>query len=524
MTLTFTLNGKQVTTQPGKSILEAAKENGVFIPHFCYHPYLSIDGCCRMCMIEVLRIPKLVISCNTIVSEGMVVFTNTPRVENARKNTLEFLLLNHPVDCPICDQAGECTLQEFAFNYGTGISRFEGNKRKGLKRQRIGKNIIYDQERCILCRRCIRFCREISKTGELGMIGRGDQSHINIFTKKFIENPYSINTVDICPVGALTDANFRFKTRVWFLKDSASVCPGCSNNCNISVNHHNGKILRVKPRENENINDTWICDYGRTLFQKLYSEDRLLQPQFNTRQKRDLTSWLEAFRKIAEYFQKYTPDTVAAIASPNATNEEFYIFRKLVKGIVKSNNIACHIPTWQADDFLIKEEKAANAYAVREVLFHQLTPPSIADILQSIKHRKITMLYVCGNEFLEYQKQEPKLLTILDQLEVLIVQASEKSALSEMANIVLPSALYFEKEGTYTNINGYVQKTEKIAVLSENMKTDIEIYWGISNAMKLPFPIVFPEQAMFEISRTIPKYKNVSYDQLSKLKVIKTLE
>ena len=260
------INGQEVVTTKGKTVIQAAAEAGVAIPHYCYHPKLSIAGNCRMCMVEIEKMPKLQIACNTQVAEGMSVLTQSPKVVAVRKAVLEFLLINHPVDCPICDQAGECQLQNYYMEHDRQASRLEVGKIHDRKKTIFGPNVVFDGERCIKCTRCVRFCQEITKTNELAVINRGDHSTISLFDDAVLDNPLSANVVDICPVGALTDRDFRFKVRVWYLDKTPSICPGCSTGCNISVEAYQNKIARFKPRQNEAVNSHWICDEGRYCF------------------------------------------------------------------------------------------------------------------------------------------------------------------------------------------------------------------------------------------------------------------
>ncbi len=333
---TLTIDGKEVSAEASKTILQVAVANGVKIPHFCYHPHLSIDGCCRMCMVEVEKIPKLTIACNTPVTDGMVVRTNTEKVLKARKGVMEFQLINHPLDCPICDQAGECRLQEYTFEHGITHSRFREEKRPGRKRFKIGPRIVFDEERCILCRRCVRFCREVSKTGELAVFYRGDKSIIDTYPGTYLDNKYSLNTVDICPVGSLTDADFRFQVRVWFLEETKSVCPGCSNNCSIRICHRRGKVYRLLPRKNMNINKVWMCDDGRFTYKGIGAANRLTSPMVKKSARLKEAPWDEAFDEVAEGLSKVKNNELGGIAYSNTTNEECYICSKLIKEVFNS--------------------------------------------------------------------------------------------------------------------------------------------------------------------------------------------
>ncbi len=261
--INLTIDGKALQTEPGRSVIEAARENGIEIPHFCWHPRLSVAGNCRMCLVEIEKMPKLAIACATQAAEGMVVHTATPRVIDAREAVMEFLLINHPLDCPICDEAGECKLQDYAYKYSTGRSRFEEDKVHKPKRVALGPHVMLDVERCIMCSRCVRFCDEIAKKPQLTFTERGDHVVLTTFPGEQLDNPYSMNVIDICPVGALTSREFRFHARVWELSSTESICPGCARGCDINIWVRNNEILRQTPRLNMAVNNEWMCDFGR---------------------------------------------------------------------------------------------------------------------------------------------------------------------------------------------------------------------------------------------------------------------
>jgi NADH-quinone oxidoreductase subunit G len=279
----ITVDGIEFEVAEGRTILQALDDlgvlmNGVDVPHYCWHPKLTIDGSCRLCQVEIEGVPKLQIACNTPVADGMKIHTQTERVRNAREGVMELLLVNHPLDCPICDQAGECKLQDYAFEYGQPHARTQEPRRAGKKRVDLGPTIVFDQERCILCRRCVRFCREVPGTGELSVFARGDRSVIETFPETPLSNDYSMNVADICPVGALTTKDFRFKIRVWFLEDVEGVCTGCARGCNVYAGVANNRVYRYVPRRNDAVNQTWMCDEGRLTYKRIGADDRIDQP------------------------------------------------------------------------------------------------------------------------------------------------------------------------------------------------------------------------------------------------------
>ena len=260
---TFILDGKELEFKPGQTIIEAAKAAGIEIPHFCWHPALTVAGNCRICLVEVEKAPKGMIACATQITDGMVVHSNSPKAIHMRNAVMEFLLINHPLDCPICDEAGECKLQDYAYKYSIGKSRFDEVKNHKDKRVELGPNVMFDQERCISCSRCIRFCEEVAKDPELTFVSRGEHVTIETFPGEQLDNPYSMNVIDICPVGALTSRDFRFKARVWDMSHTDSICTGCARGCNINIWVRDNEILRLTPRENMDVNQYWMCDHGR---------------------------------------------------------------------------------------------------------------------------------------------------------------------------------------------------------------------------------------------------------------------
>ncbi len=325
----------------GTRVIEACRQAGVFVPHYCYHPKLSSPGNCRMCLVEmgfprlgpdrkpelgadgrpiINWMPRPQISCAQDVSEGMAVRTDSPLVKECQRGVMEFLLINHPLDCPICDQAGECLLQEYAVDYGNSTSRFLENKVKKPKRVQLGPRVTLDDERCILCSRCIRFCQEIAHDDVLGFVDRGSYTVLTAHPGKLLENNYSLNTVDICPVGALTSTDFRFKMRVWFLKETKSICTSCATGCNTIIGSREDVIYRQTPRQNDYVNSCWMCDYGRLNFKYLEAETRLVEPRVRLGGKLAATDWPTAIAHAALQLKETPASHIAIIASARMTN------------------------------------------------------------------------------------------------------------------------------------------------------------------------------------------------------------
>ncbi len=346
----LTIDGKKVTVEEGTTILKAAEKVGIEIPTFCWHDKLEPVGACRMCLVEVEKMPKLQIACATAVSEGMVVKTDTPAVIKARKGVLEFLLINHPLDCPTCDKGGECDLQNFVFKYGSDKNRFAEEKRRFTADPKskfddlaVGRQIIRNMNRCILCRKCVRFIREIAGETDLGTFRRGAKSEIGVLPEIPVDNPYSGNVVEICPVGALTSKSFRYKTRVWQTEKTPSICPHCADGCNITLWTKDDRVYRIGSRRNDPVDEGFLCDKGRFGFEFVNAPERLTGPLVKRNGKLVSCDWDEALDLVAGKFrsvkEKFGADSFAGIGSSRLTNEDNYIFQKFFRVVLGTNNV-----------------------------------------------------------------------------------------------------------------------------------------------------------------------------------------
>ncbi len=355
----LTIDGKEMEFPEGTSLFDACeKARGEALPHFCYHPDLSVAGVCRLCQVEVEGMPKLTIACNTTIRPDMVVHTRSEKVTKAANQILEMHLINHPVDCPICDQAGECGLQDQYMAYGLYDSQVEmASKVNKAKAQVIGPHVILDQERCVLCSRCVRFCDEVSKTGELGIYNRGDRAEIGTAPGVELDNNYSLNTVDICPVGALTSRDFRFQKRVWMLKAAESVCPGCATGCNVRVDHEAGRIYRLKPRYNPDVNGSWMCDKGRMTYKAVHQAGRLTEPRISGQTVR----WTDLKERLAGLTTAAALKLV--VGSPHQTLEELYLLKKLGEGRLCGGLAAAD--RGDGDDLLLDADRSPNRGGLR---------------------------------------------------------------------------------------------------------------------------------------------------------------
>lgn len=477
-----TVDGAKIDAVEGAPLLQAMLDAGLDIPHYCYHPKLTIDGSCRLCQVRIEGIPKLQISCNTQVRDGMVVHTADPEVALTRRGVMELLLMNHPLDCPICDKAGECWLQNYEMRFSSRISRTLEPRRKREKRLDIGERMLLDQERCILCRRCVRFCREISKTGELAIFGIGDRAVLDVYDGRRLDNAYSMNTADICPVGALETKDFHHKLRVWFLEENASVCPGCANGCNIMVSTYRERIWRLLPRRNDAVNDTWMCDAGRLRYKFVNDKNRRLRPQVAGEGGALVEAeWPVALDQagaaLTRLKEKHGGAALGAVVSPHLTNEENFRFGELLRGLGVSQ-IGMAVRRGDADDFLIKAEKAANARGVRELGLVRGADDGLEKLLGGIEAGEIKGLYLCGGDLLAVVPRE-RLAGLLDRLELLIVQDFTVDP-SLKAQVFLPASSFAEKEGTFTNHAGRVQRIRR-AIKPLTDMVDGEIFTQLLN-------------------------------------------
>ncbi len=456
----ISVDGRELEVAAGRTLLQALDDagllmNGVDVPHYCWHPKLSIDGSCRLCQVEIEGQPKLQIACNTPVSEGMVVHTQTQRVHTAREGVMELLLVNHPLDCPICDQAGECKLQDYAFEYGASASRSREPRRALKKRVDLGPTIVFDQERCILCRRCVRFCREVPGSGELTVQNRGDRSVIETFPGQELDNPYSMNVADICPVGALTTKDFRFKIRVWFLEDVPGVCTGCARGCNIHLGVANNKVYRYVPRRNDAVNQTWICDAGRLSYPRIAAPDRLEQPLLRGELPLLETSRADAAvaaaaERLRQTALAHGAASIAGLASPHATNEDLFQLRRLLEAL-GAGAAGVAVVRGESDSLLIQAEKAANANGARALGFGDA-----GVVVEGLRKGSLKGLIALGHDVLDGAYLGDS--SALAGLDALVVIDSHRSELERAAHVVLPARVAAEKYGTFVNCDGRVQR------------------------------------------------------------------
>ncbi|MDE2141230.1 MAG: (2Fe-2S)-binding protein [Elusimicrobia bacterium] len=467
----FKLNGKELEADEGRLVIDAAKDAGVEIPHYCYHPALGNPGNCRMCIVEVAGAPKPQVSCRTGVREGMDVKSDSEAAKRAQASALELHLVNHPLDCPVCDQSGECGLQDYYMKVGQYQSQVRENKQHKDKRIAAGPHVMLDQERCILCTRCTRFVDDVTKTHELGIFRRGHTERIELTPGKVLDNDYSGNVVDICPVGALTDRDFRYKVRVWYLDKTDSVCPGCSRGCNISVHtntarpwHNDGKrVARLKPRVNPDVNGHWMCDDGRYGFGSL-DKDRLGRVLRMKPEKRDI-SWDVAAEEISA---KLKDGGVAFVASGMLSNEDWAAAKRAFSG-AKFYFTAEPDQVGDEDKLLKKKEKVPNLSGT------DLKSGTFDELAKDLEAGKVRTLYIVERD-LGRIWGEDRAKALMAKAGTVVFQGPNKLAISEFAHYRLPATAYVEETGHFTNFEGKVQKYEKALDPIGDARPDHEIF------------------------------------------------
>lgn len=507
----LTIDGKEITARDDATIIQAAHEAGIVIPHYCYHPKLSIAGNCRMCLVELEGRPKLEISCNTPVADDMVVLTDSERVREGRRGMLEFLLINHPLDCPICDQAGECGLQDYYMQYGFYTSRFQEEKVHKNKVVDFGPDVVFDGERCILCSRCVRFTQEISKTYELGIFNRGDTVEISTFPGKRLDNPYAGNTVDICPVGALTSKDFRFKIRVWFLQEAKSVCPGCARGCNINIHYNKDHVYRLKPRQNDDVNDMWMCDPGRFGYQSI-NDGRILHATRRQGDEHVQTTWNEALTQASETMRQHRGDAIAVLAAPQGTNEDLYLLSKLATEALQTSRRYLYggEPGYE-DDLLIRADKNPNTRGAQEMGWPAPVPTeALAALAEAIEGGEIKVLYAIDTD-LDAAFGAERLAHLVSRLDCLIVQTSNAWPGYAHAHLVLPSATYAERDGTFTNFQGRVQRINAAFAPRGDALPAWQIYQRLGQGLGMPWQYASAEAILSDLAASVRAYDGMSY-------------
>ncbi|HET9367080.1 MAG TPA: molybdopterin-dependent oxidoreductase [Candidatus Udaeobacter sp.] len=518
----------------GTRLIEACEQAGSFVPRYCYHNNLSSPGNCRMCLIEmgfprlgpdrkpelgpdnkpiINWMPRPQISCAQDIAEGMGVMTISPLVKECQRGVMEFLLINHPLDCPICDQAGECRLQEFSVDFGTSKSRFLENKVKKPKHVVLGPRVTLDDERCILCSRCIRFCQEIAHDDVLGFVDRGSYTTLTAHPGKNLENNYSLNTVDICPVGALTSTDFRFKMRVWFLKETKSICTSCATGCNTIIGAREDVIYRQTPRENDHVNCCWMCDYGRLNFKFLEAENRLLEPQTLLEGQLAYTDWPTAIAQAALQLKQFSGPEIAIVASARMTNEELWLTAQLAKSL--GTQWIDIVPRREpGDNILLSEDRNPNTNGARLILGSESEPgANVLAISEALKSGKIKALLILKENAMHLGVPVEQLA----QLPVLIVMNVLSNEATEKATVILPACGFAEKRGSMVNGKGRLQRLNRAVRPPGNARDDWEILRDLLQAVGGGDSIVSIDDVFRRISETVPRFAGLNLNKIGDL-------
>lgn len=526
------IDGHWIQVPKGTRMIEACKQAEKEVPHYCYHPKLSSPGNCRMCLVqmgmpprpapgqdpvynddgfqEIGWMPRPVIACANTVGENMGIRTGGELVEKCREGVMEFLLINHPLDCPICDQAGECSLQEFSVEHGKGISRFQENKIKKPKNVDIGPRIRLDDERCIMCSRCIRFMDEVADDPVLGFTDRGTHTTLSVHPGRKLDSNYGLNTVDICPVGALTSNDFRFQMRVWFLKETPSIDVNCGTGCNTTIWTRGNEIFRITPRENNEVNSAWMPDSHRLAFHEIHSERRLTSPLTNSGGQHAPTTMDKAVKEAALGFAGLSGNEVAIIASAGGTNEELLLIKK-IKEALGTDNLVLIGRFADSDGKLISADRNPNTTGAKLVLGNDNPFAQFDQIKGDIASGQIKAALVIGEDLTEsgYSTDE------LGKLQHLVVLNILSNGTAGKAHVVLPGASFAEKRGSMVNVTGRLQKLNRAILPPGDSAPD----WEILAALLAEFNPEAPKPQMVQdvfqmLAAEVPEFRDLTLQKI----------
>ena len=535
--LNVQIDGQWHQFPKGTRVIEACTQAGKYVPRYCYHPKLSSPGNCRMCLIEmgmpkmgadrkpelgsdgkpvINWIPRPQISCAQDVAEGMGVRTASPMVEECRKGVMEFLLINHPLDCTICDQAGECRLQEFSVEYGNDNSRYLEEKVHKPKHVDLGPRIVLDDERCILCSRCIRFTKEIAKDDVLGFADRGSYTTLTAHPGRRFDNNYSLNTVDICPVGALTSRDFRFKMRVWFLKETRSICTSCGTGCNTVIGSRQDIMYRQTPRENNEVNSAWMCDHGRLNFHYLHDERRLTSPLVRRADhSMEAVAMGRSISTAVAQLREFKPEEIAIVASARMTNEELYLTRRLAD-VLRCSLVDVVPNIGEGDDILLNEDRNPNTNGAKLLKVAQPVPGSqLPTIIEGIKTGKIQALLCLGEDLTGIGIDQ----SVLAELPCLVTISILPNATTAASTVVLPGAGFAEKRGSMINIKGRLQRLNRAIPVPGNAQDDWETLRDLIQALGGGNGLYMIEDVFKAIANEVKEFKGLSLSKIGDLGV-----
>jgi len=495
----LTIEGRPVSVAEGTTILEAAKTAGILIPHYCYHPGLPIAGVCRMCLVEVEKAPKLAPSCATTVAEGQVVRVHSDKSLEARKGVLEMLLINHPLDCPICDQSGECELQDYTYQEGREDSRYREPKRFNPAED-FGGDVIYVPNRCILCTRCVRFMEDVAHDPALNVSERGDRALIGKFEGKDLTHPWASNVVDLCPVGALLSKDFLNKARAWELDRTASICPNCTQGCNVIMETRENQLVRMRPRPNEDVNAFFMCDWGRLNYRWMNEKNRAEKPMVRSKNGLAPTSWEAA---IASAARALNGKKVFVAASPMLSNESLFLLTQIMQGGSGAFRVTegDEAPLPGVDDLALRRERAANVYGAEKLGFKKTK-----DLLGGMGQGDV--LVIAGED-----------LSGVDAAAVsragdVIVISSVLPEAAGKASVVLPIANFSEEEGTVTNLRGRVQRFTQAKQAPGETRPSWLVLGDLLGEMGKQSSFFLPSEVFAKLATSNSAFTGLSYDSL----------
>jgi NADH-quinone oxidoreductase subunit G len=518
----------------GTRIIEACRSVGSIVPHYCYHPKLTAPGNCRMCLVQtgmpprpapgqepqrdengyepIGWMPRPVIACANTVAENMGIRTSGELVEKCREGVMEFLLINHPLDCPICDQAGECRLQEHSVGHGRGVSRFIDMKVKKPKNVDIGPRIRLDDERCIMCSRCIRFMDEVAGDPVLGFTQRGTHTTLTVHPGRLLDSNYSLNTADICPVGALTSNDFRFQMRVWFLKETPSIDVNCGTGTNITIWTRGNKIHRITPRQNDEVNSCWMPDSHRLNFHYIDGENRLSQPLAkNAAGLHEPTTWSAALANAASAIKSFAPDQIAIIASGRMTNEELFLTRALAENI-GSQHLSIVPRSGEADHLLVAADRNPNTIGAKLVWESNDPSSKLDSIRNAVRSGDIKALIVLGEDLVSdagFSSDDLSNLGLLVQLHTLANPTASR------AHFVLPTAAFAEKRGSMVNLSGRLQRLNRAVEPTGQCRDDWESIRDLICAITGDKHEIHHIEDVFKsIAESIPAFQNLTLSKI----------
>jgi NADH-quinone oxidoreductase subunit G len=536
-TVTLTIDGRPVTVEKGKTVLQAAIESGIQVPYYCYHPGIGVDGSCRVCIVKIEKMPKLQTSCSTVATEGMVVSTRTDDVVAARAGVFEFLLVNHPLDCPVCDKGGECPLQDFAYQFGPDQSRMEFPRRvfdgEGVRGDvDFGPTLMLNRQRCILCTRCVRFMREVEGDAQINIIDRGYGSEIATFEEQGVHSLISGNLMDVCPVGAITTRQYRFKSRPWDNPNVAdTICTLCAKGCNTTAWikakpewAKGSRLIRFTPRFNPDVNGYWMCDIGRFDYQWVEGEDRLRRPLERTETgMQQPIAWTELMSKLTDRLAaagRSNPESVRFLLSAHASHEELFLFRRLTEELVGPGGSSGITVSWRVQakeqppqtKFKVPAVDAPNVNGARAF---GLAPgqagdaPAQADVTAlrtAVEAGRVSALYVFdpGPNGSIGDTSWIVAARAAGRLPLLIVHGVLLTELARAADFVLAGGSYAEKEASYTNEQGRLQGTSRAIPLPGEATDDWQILVNLSAALGVPFSYTNPAHVRADIAAQFP--------------------